>query len=258
MDDTIASDAQWPDHLLALCRRIGPSPGVGALPPASEAERSAAWVALRDALARFLRSQARRFRGVSSDDLEDLASAKALDLVSRAESGEWTVEGRTGGELAGYVSTVARNALIDHVKRKSRTVSQAELGDDLDPDTLTPDAQPANAPNSTDAPALAREFIDSLRACLVQLQPRARRVWFFRVFYDMSSKAIAQHPDILLQVAHIDVLMQRTRTAIRSCMESKGFEPADMPPGTFVQVWDLLETLRDETPAVRQPRAEVP
>jgi|CXWL01.1.fsa_nt_gi RNA polymerase sigma factor (sigma-70 family) len=256
MDDTISPGAQWPEHLLRSCERLGP--GGGATNHASEAARTEAWVALRDALARFLRGKARRFGGISAEDLEDLASAKALDLVARAESGEWTLEDRSGGELAGYLATVAHHALIDHAKRARRTVSQTDLGDNMDPDILTLSSAAAAAATTTDAPALAREFIGSLRACLVQLQPRARRVWFFRVFYGMSSKAIAEHPEVMLRTAHIDVLMQRTRTAIRACMEGKGFEPSDMPSGTFVEVWEFLESLRDEAAAGSELKAEVP
>lgn len=257
----IADESRWPEHLAALCRRLHPTTGAGlpAPSPPAAAERGAAWVALRNALTRFLRGQARQFGGVSTEDLEDLASAKALELLLRAESGEWSLEGRSGGELAGYLSTVARNALIDLTRRRTKLVSQSDLGDtvDLDDGNLG-SPLPGGEAQAPDAPALAREFIDSLRECFVQLQPRARRVWFFRVFYGMSSRAIALHPTVLLRASHVDVVMQRTRTSIRSCMESKGFEPADLPNGTFVELWGFLESLRDDPPAGVDAEVERP
>ncbi len=254
MEGIVAADARWPDRLLELCLSVGPGPSHptartnGRLTPRSEA-----WVALRDALARFLRRQARQFPAVSTEDQEDLASAKALELLSRAESGEWRLEGRSGAELAGYLATVARNALIDHAKHAARIVSHPEVGGNADPDDEgTLRALPTMT--STDTPetaALAREFIGSLRSCVVQLQPRARCVWFLRVFYGMSTREIALHPDVVLRVGHVDVLVQRARDAIRSCMLRKGLEPADMPAGAFVELWELLESFRDEVrPAI--------
>jgi RNA polymerase sigma factor (sigma-70 family) len=223
----------------------------------SPEDRSAAWVALRDGLVRFLRSQARGFRGPSVEDLEDLASAKALELVVRAESGEWRLEGRSGGELAGYLATVARNGLIDLGKKRRRTVSQPDPGDDGDSD---PNGRPvplsASLVTPSDAATQAREFIDSLRDCLVQLQPRARRVWFYRVFYGMNSRAIGQHPSISLPAAHLDVVMQRARDSIRTCMQGKGFEPTDLPAGTFAALWEFLESMDEEDPGQIQAVGE--
>src|SRR5262245_8110440 len=114
MGEIVSPDARWPERLAQLCHRITPQRdprGQGA--EASPEDRSAAWVALRDALVRFLRSQVRLVGGPPAEDVEDLASAKALELVARAESGEWNLEGRSGGEIAGYLATVARNGLID-------------------------------------------------------------------------------------------------------------------------------------------------
>lgn len=260
-------DARWLEHLAQLCRRLNPDPAAGpGSPPAhpgvnpapsrpsahaenpiSEQDRGAAWVVVRDGLMRFLRSQAGRFGEVSSEDLEDLASMKALELVSRAESGEWSIQGRSNGELAGYLATVTRHALVDFVKRRGRMVRQPDSGGDATEAELRDALVSAPAPGP-DAPVLAHEFITALRGCLLELEPRARRVWFFRVFYDMGSHAIASHPSIALQSAHVDVVMQRARARIRSCMEHKGFEVKDFPRGGFTALWTFVESLRDEMP----------
>jgi RNA polymerase sigma factor (sigma-70 family) len=254
MEHIVAPGAQWPDRLRLLCLRCGPAACAGG--PASQDDRGHAWVALRDALVRFLRIQARRFGGASKEDLEDLASAKALELLVRSESGEWRIEDRSGAEVAGYLSTVARNALIDLMKRRSRIVPQAYPGDDSSSAESDPDPAIAVITAHADAPAMALEFVDSLRDCVASLQPRARTVWFFRAFYAMSSRTIAQHPAVRLQPAHVDVIVQRARSTIRSCMNAKGFEVADMPAGSFVALWEYLESLRADVPEVVEARVQ--
>jgi DNA-directed RNA polymerase specialized sigma24 family protein len=92
-------------------------------------------------------------------------------------------------------------------------------------------------PDPPDVLVERREFAQALRECARRLQPRSRLIWFFRVFYGMSSKQIAVHPEIALQAAHVDVLLQRVRHAVRECMHANGFEPRDMPPGTFTELW---------------------
>lgn len=266
MDDNVASDALWLDHLAHLCRRLHPDAGVidGAGPaaagarrglePVTQRERGAAWVAVRDGLLRFLRSQSGRFGGVAPEDLEDLASQKALELVARAESGEWSIHGRSQGELAGYLATVARHALIDLVKQRNRMVTPADSQGAAE--ALEPHAVSASVTHvEADGPIRAGEFIETLRGCLLSLQPRARRIWFFRVFYGMGSRAIARHPAIALQAPHVDVIMQRTRAGIRTCMERKGFEPNDLPRGSFTALWSFLESLREETAPGNDPKA---
>jgi RNA polymerase sigma factor (sigma-70 family) len=249
-----SSQARWPEHLLALCRAVGPAtcPGGAAPQDVRQARRIAAWIALRDALARFLRQQGPRFPAVSTEDQEDLASAKSLELLSRAESGEWRLEGRSGGELAGYLATVARNALIDQAKNAARFVPHAETDADVAGDDTGPQPAAAGPVVTPEAPVLAREFTEALRDCVARLQPRNRRVWFFRAFYEMSSREIAQHPAVAIRVAHVDVLVQRARVAIRSCLKSKGLEPIDMPTGAFVTVWAGLESLCDEFQATAE------
>ena len=253
MENIVAPGARWPDYTLALCLRLQPSQRQDTEDATRQAFRAEAWVSLRDALHRFVRRDAHKFRSLAREDLEDLASTKALELLTRVESGEWSLENRSGGELAGYLATVARNGLIDAAKRASRAPAALEgQAIDLDDDTTAAagHAAPAGASDST---TMAREFIDELRGCVLQLQPRALRIWFFRAFYGMSSGEIAAHPDIALRPAHVDVIMQRARDSIRACMAAKGLEPGDMPAGTFVALWDLLESLRDDT----QPLPEV-
>lgn len=203
--------------------------------------RSELWILLRDALMGFLRARAGRFRDAEREDLEDLASAKALELLLRAESGEWNPAGREEGEVAGYVATVARNGLLrwaEHRRRQPRVVAP-ECGAD--------ERAPAGGVGvmPPEAPAEAREFIAALQECVGRLGPRARLVWFFRAFHELSSRDIASHPDVALTPAHVDVVVNRARDSLKVCLESRGHRPSDFPVGAFATLWDELAALGD-------------
>ena len=85
----------------------------------------------------------------------------------------------------------------------------------------------------------------ALVECVERLQHKARRVWFMRAFYDMTSREIAGHPEVKLDAAYVDVVTMRARDAIRACLDSKGHEATDPPPGAFVQLWSALESMAD-------------
>lgn len=215
--------------------------------------RRAAWVALRDGLARFLRGYSRQYSSVQPEDVEDLASEKAVELLRRIESGEWDLRGRSAREVAGYLSQVSRNALVSLRRRTARIQSISAMKDGLDGADAIRDSAPHTAWSpGPDSSARSREFIGSLRDCLGHLQPRARRVWFFRVFYGMSSLTIGQHSRVQLKVGHEDVILQRTWQAIRACLGRKGLAAADMPAETSTALWDYLETARQEWPELAE------
>lgn len=199
--------------------------------------RTEAWLLLNSAIMRYLRYHVTRFGQVGSEDLQDIASQKSLDLMCRAESGSWDISRRLPSEIAGFLSTVARNGLVDVLRKSGRYVEhQQEDRTDLDRDGV----QPRQVVHSSDPPDLhlqRREFAMALRRCADKLDPRSRLVWFFRVFYDMSSKQIGGHPEIRLKASHVDVLLQRARHAIAKCMQGQGFDRYDIPPGTFVALW---------------------
>lgn len=195
---------------------------------------------MRDALMRFLRAYSPRVRAAGPDDLEDLASAKALELLVRMESGGWGPEGRHGGEVAAYVAAVARNALLRWAERRQRQ----PLAATADADGRFPgDSSPVFTGPTSESAVEAREFVDALRACVERLQPRSRRAWFFRAFYDLSSREIASHPDVGISAAHVDVLINRARSALKTCLASRGLYPQDCPVGAFATLWEGLAGL---------------
>jgi len=235
MDDPCPDSPRWPSRLPELCASLRSSESA-----ARQAIRSEIWLVLHAALMASLRARAARVVRASREDLEDVASSKALELLASAESGVWDPTGRPAHEIAGFVARVARNGLVDLARRTGREVpsSFAENDDDW------PEVRQAVAVTSEAAPedqAHAREFGLALHDCVERLQGRARRVWFFRVFYEMSSREIAAHPDVLSNAAHVDVVAQRARDALRKCMAGHGHEAGELVPGAFARLWPTLE-----------------
>ena len=67
--------------------------------------------------------------------------------------------------------------------------------------------------------------------------PQHRVVWLLRVLYEMSSKTIAEHPEVLRNPGHVDVILGRCREQIRKCMHAHGLDARELPPGTFAELW---------------------
>jgi len=199
--------------------------------------RGELWLLLNTAICRYLRSHAAKLGSLGEQDLEDIAAEKSLDLLLKIESGEWDIQDRSPLEIAGFLSKVARNGLVDLYRQSGRLVVTGEDGrPEWDMDEQAQYGRP-RVPDPPDVQIARQEFSQALRRCADQLDARSRRIWFFRAFYTMSSKKIAAHPDVRLKASHVDVLLQRSRVAIRDCMHGQGHEPQDMPPGTFVELW---------------------
>lgn len=197
---------------------------------APAAARAEAWMLLRTALCRYLRLHASRGPAWAAGEVEDLASEKTLDLLRQIESGKWEVRHDAADGLAGFLSTVSRNALIDEGRRAGR---RREALVDVEP---SPPAAGAGA-EPADRHIERREFAAALRSCVSTLDARGRLAWFFRVLCDMSSAEIAVHPEIQANAAHVDVILQRCRERVSRCLESRGFGPGDLAPGAFFELW---------------------
>lgn len=238
---------QWPSRLCALLQAAASPAEPG---PCRRALCEETWLLLRAALVSGLERQARRCGPLDREDLEDLASEKSLELVLAAEEGKWRVEDRSPGEIAGYLASVARNAVVDHLRRCGRMIRDpgldwAESGDgrvavhggagpparevrraDLLPAAESPDAAPER-----------REFTAALAQCLASLPSRSQRVWLLRVLFDMSARDIAAHPDVEVRQDQVDVVVHRARHLMGRCMRKKGFDAEALPPGTFAELW---------------------
>jgi RNA polymerase sigma factor (sigma-70 family) len=203
---------------------------------------------LSTALSHYLDIHARRHGRVSLEECEDIVAQKALDLLQRALDGAWDQTGRSAGEVARFLSTVARNGLLDCLQEQRR-LPRLNLDPGRDGEPAVACVHLSSREEDPDRQLQRKEFAGALRRCAEKLKPRSRRVWFFRVFYAMSSKEIASHPEIGMSCNHIDVILLRARKLILDCMRHKGYEPQDMLPGTFVELWTAfrvqdLQTVR--------------
>jgi len=206
------------------------------------------WRLLYSALHRQLRFHARNARSVEPADLEDISSEKSLELLARAETGAWSLAGRTAAEISGYVSAAARFGWIDHVERGSR---QAPIASEEQLATEPGLRYVGSHWEVSERPA-ALGLVEALRSCLESLPERNRRVWFFRVFYAMSGRDIARHPRVRLNAPHVDVLVQRARDALRDCLDRKGHATDRIPSGAFIELWELFESLAHREPAATE------
>lgn len=250
VDVSMPDAPRWPTHLQALGDRVQPGPD--ARPDEELCGRI--WLLIHGALSRYLRLHAASLGGCSIEEQEDIAAQKSIMLLRRMTSGEWRPGERAPGEIAAFLSRIAHNALVDHLRGENRFVREDGWPDEAAADGDRPRAAAAldGREGRRESPDLAverNEYVAALRDCAQRLQPRARTVWFFRVFYDMPSKAIAQHPEVGLNPAHVDVLLQRCRAAVGECMRTKGHRPQDMPPGTFAGLWAAFRCERATEPS---------
>lgn len=248
-----ASQGPQPQEPLWACRLIETcGPLAGPLPSSQRDRlRGEAWVLLRTALTTYIRYHAGHLGTLSRETVEDLAAEKSFDLLRKSESGNWNVNGWSGPQVAAFVYSVARNGVVDHLRvagpRRLVRLPEGDAGDDSS-DSL---ALRSNGAWSEDPAAQveATEYATHLARVVTALKPRARLIWFLRVFFDWPSKRIADHPDVRMPASHVDVELQRTRTRVRAWMESAGFDVHEIPAGTFASLWQTCSSSTDITPA---------
>lgn len=230
---------EWPARLREVSRELRSSP------PGSARNRALeeTWLLLESAISRYARYHSSRLGSVPPEDLEDLSSQKSLDLLRRIEVGEWDMAGRDPSEITGFLSKVARNGLLDLLRERQRRVEPRESDSEQSRELSAGPIDRTSKLDGTSAPdarVSRREFVDALRLCVARLPLRSQWIWFLRVLAGLPSLEIAKHPEVGVTRAHVDVLLQRCRKAVRKCMLSKGHEPHEMPPGTFVELWQTI------------------
>jgi len=191
------------------------------------------WVLINAILARYVRFHCRSLGTIDSEEIRDIASEKAMAFVHNLRNGNRDVGVLHAEQISAYVSVLARNGLIDTLRKNGRRQRR--------PEERAAATVPV-APASDDAEVNVRheQFLKAIRECVAGLAPRARNAWFLRAYLDMSSKEIAAHPDVGMTVTAVDMLLSRTRRTLRECMDKKGLNAGDAPPGTFVALWELL------------------
>ncbi len=226
MDRTPPAVPAWAGRIAPLMRELKTAPRAE-----RQSARAQLWVTLHAALFAALRSQARRIAPVSHEDLEDLASGKALELLEQAEESRWDPGTRPDTEILGYVWRVARNALVDLARKRGREApppDETSAWDQAFEDHHRGEAGPLEMTS-------AHEFVQDLSDCLDSLAPRSRMAWSLRAMLERPSFEIAVR--LGLKPAHVDVLVQRARQAITACMGGKGHKVGDVHPQAFVLWW---------------------
>lgn len=236
--EAAAEGARWPARVLALASICGAAGD----DEARQAALGDLWTLVHLGIARYVRSHAGRLGPVSAEDVRDIAADKTLALMRKLEAGEWSPAHSDDRQLCAFLSTLARNGLVDHLRRATaahpRPAGAASPADGGEP-------RPHEAPSR----ALFRiVFPRALLDCLAGLSPRARRIWFLRTFYDLPSKTISRDAGVRISSAAVDMTLARVRVALRVCMRHKGFDAHELPPGTFVAVWEAIEGSRGRTP----------
>jgi RNA polymerase sigma factor (sigma-70 family) len=201
-------------------------------PPGRDRRRAELWQLLHAALFAALRAQAGRIAPVSREDLEDLASAKALELLEQAEDSRWVITGQGPSEVAGFVWRVARNGLVDFARRSGREAAPPEDAEAWD-HALAGRAQREAGPMDLTA---AEEFVADLGGCLDGLAPRSRLAWYRRAVLERPSRETAEA--LGLKPPHVDVIVQRAREALGRCMRARGHATSDVHPQAFVLLWE--------------------
>ncbi len=193
------------------------------------------WLLLSAAVARFLSHHRRHLGALAEEDSEDLITQKSLDLLQRIDACTWEPDPRKPEVVAGYVSSCVRNAIVDFLRHKSRTQELLQPDGEPQAEERLADLQTRVEDPSMEVERLA--FAHALRDCAELLQPRHRTIWMFRVFYEMRSKVIANHPEVQLKPGHVDVILHECRKRLTECMASKGLRAQDMPRGCYATLW---------------------
>ncbi len=220
--------ARWSAGLAELGPRL-------AADPADPTARGAAWQILQNALRTYLNLQMARCGSVCADDACDIAAEKSLEILRSIESGKWAPHEWAEADIRGYIAKVARNGLLDRLRRLGRQVSL----DAADETRLGGCDLPAAGAEAADG-VHRREFVEAAVRCVRRLTPRARRVWMLRVFAELPTKTIATHPGIACKPGHVDVILQRSREKLRACLAGLGFDRRHLVPGTFAALWRTL------------------
>lgn len=223
--------AQWPERLIALSR-AALEPGS----PACARSREEFWLLVGVVLRQRAAAAAYRAGGLTASEIEDAVSDKLLELVARFDTRRWDPARSHPGEVVNFLTTVARNAVVDLLRARDRRVHVQE--DEIEHARIAPEIERDRAVEPPEARVERQRFIRSLVACAGRLPPRDRTIWVLRAVLELPSREIASHPDVRLRHDHVDVILQRCRERLRVCMGQAGLGDEPPPRGTFAALWE--------------------
>lgn len=188
------------------------------------------WLLLNTALTYYIRSHGETHGFVDPEDARDIAAEKSMVFLRNLESDPDGETKAGAARMCAYLSTLARNGLVDTLRKQGRKRDLAKRFE----------GAVATVAHEAEARVMQDRFIQAIRDCVDQLPERARVAWFLRAFLDMPSKKISTHPSINMAATGVDMLLSRTRRSLSECMGKKGLNAEDAPAGTFVALWELL------------------
>lgn len=210
-------------------RTTGLALGEVLLPSEQARVRARFWSALHPVLRHLAVIHSQRWRGIHPEDLDDLASTKALALLLRAERGHWPILHRKPEQIGLFASRVARHGVLDVLRRRKPRDNVSF------PALLT-----GAAHGSVDADALAQwtglASDQALLECVRSLPPRTRLAWLLRVLRGLSSRDISAVLAESPTVTSVDMLLSRARARMRAELEARGISPRNIDAGVFFEL----------------------
>lgn len=177
---------------------------------------------LRPDLLRFARLQVRN-PDVAEDLVQETMEA-ALQGIAKFKS---------DSSLKTWVFGILKNKIIDHLRRKDRSVSFSDLaGGAEDGDAVLDalfnqkgfwnvEARPADW-NAPEEAFESQQFWIVFDACLNHLPENISRVFMMREFLGFEASEICQQ--LKLTTSNCHVILHRARTRLRVCLEDKWFQ----------------------------------
>lgn len=134
-----------------------------------------------------------------------------------------------------WVFAILKNKIIDLIRQKSRLMTMSELFNDEESE-LSIDAlfdasghwHKYEAPQAWQSPEQMMEQQDFwivFDACLNHLPAKYAQVFMLREMIELSSDEICEKLE--LTISHFNVLMYRSRTRLRECLENKWLREED-------------------------------
>lgn len=222
----------WPDRLIALCREQR----AAADEVRQRGIRADMCLLVDMAMTAYIHRYLRSHGHLEREEIRDIASDKTLAVLRSLDTGTFDPVALTPAQVRGYLSAVARNGLVDSLRRNGKR-GRTEFTSNV-----LAELREAPATDGAEINVALAQFVEALSDCVARLTPRARRVWFMRVFLELPSRVVGARAEIAMSPAAVDMLQSRTRRMLRACLEGKGFDAGDVPPGTFVAVWERLRS----------------
>jgi len=221
-----ASRAEWPERIRHWAIAAANHADQGAAATA----RGELWVLLHAALTLCVRVRARRAGRFCPEDAHDLVAQKTLELMAQIDSGTWDPATAETEKIHAFVFAVAGHGVTD-VTRARRSEERRTV------EVLVP-----SVTADQEAWMDGAVYAEAIRECLSHLTPRARKVWYLRVLLELPSQEVARHPEVQMTRTSVDVTFFRARAAVRRCLRTRSLDWDRVPEGTFVQLWELLES----------------